>query len=139
MTVPGGSPVDPNPYQPPRAPDDEGRRNLFVLAAVGAFLASLYWALVTALLAFGIAKGSMEGTALILPVVLVAMYASRGYRIWKGDADAARGILWLHGLGMVMAVIHMTSGAAQVAALHGVKIAIHIFGLITAYLAQRSR
>jgi hypothetical protein len=138
-----GASMDPNPYRPPGAAGDAGpsqpNRTLFMLAAVGAGLASLYWAALTALMALGAAAGSLPTSRIVVPCILIVLYAHRGYLILKGDAGAARRILWLHGLGMVMAVTQMASGNPVVLLLHGVKIAIHLFGGITAFLAQRGR
>lgn len=143
MNLPAGSSREPNPYQPPgaaeRAELGQPNRTLFVLAAVGAGLASLYWAALTALMALGAAAGSLPTSRIVVPCILIVLYAHRGYRIFTGDAGAARRILWLHGLGMVMAVTQMASGDPVVILLHSVKIAIHLFGGITAFLAQRAR
>jgi hypothetical protein len=110
---------------------------MFVLAAVGAGLASVYWAALTLLLGFGAAAGAVSGAQLILPCFLIAIYAVRAFQIFKGDPAAARKILWLHGLGALMAVFRLSSESSLIVVLNVVKIAIHIFGAATAYLAQR--
>jgi hypothetical protein len=135
--------VNLDPYRPPSAqavaePAAAPNRRLFVLAAIGAGLASVYWAALTLLLGFGAASGSTSGTQVILPCVLVVLYAVRGFKILSGDRKAARGILWLHGLGALMAVMRLLAGNPITVALQTVKIAIHIFGGVTAYLAQRA-
>ena len=137
--------MNPNPYQPPNAqgplpyapggpPPD---RTMFVLAAVGAGLASAYWAGLTLLIGLGAAYGSVSGFQAILPIVLIVLYAVRGVQIFKGDPAAARRILWLHGIGAISAVIQIGSGGGLFVVLQGIKILIHIFGGVTAYLAQR--
>ncbi len=133
-----------NPYESPApggAPppgQDQGRRTAFVLAAIGAGLASLYWAAHTLLVGVAIAAGGVSGAQLILPCVLIGLYALRAFQIWKGDAAAARGVLWLHGIGGVMALLQMFSGSSFLIVLHGIKVAIHVFGGITALRASRS-
>ncbi len=138
----------PNPYQPP-APYPASpygapvtNRTPFVLAAVGAWLASAYWAVMTVLLGLGAALGSGSATQIIWPVVLIVLYAMRGFQIFKGDPNAARRILWLHGIGAVAALLQafasFAAGSAFVAALQGMKVVINVFGGITAYYAHRS-
>jgi hypothetical protein len=132
-----------DPYRPPEALDAAEaaaptNRRLFVLAAIGAGLASVYWAALTLLLGFGAASGSTTGAQVILPCVLVVLYAVRGFKIFKGDRKAARGILWLHGLGALMAILRVLAGNPITVVLQAVKIAIHVFGGVTAYLAQRA-
>jgi hypothetical protein len=132
-----------DPYQPPGVlaaaePATPTSRRLFILAAIGAGLASVYWAALTVILGFGAASGSTSGVQVVLPCVLVVLYAMRGFKILKGDRAAARGILWLHGLGALMAVLRLLAGDPVTIVLQGVKIAIHVFGGITAYLAQRA-
>jgi hypothetical protein len=135
-----------NPYTPP-APPPPGpaypgatpvNRTPFILAAVGAGLASAYWAALTLLIGLGAALGSGSTAQIIVPCILVVLYALRGWQIFKGDANAARRILWLHGVGGVVAIMQMASGSGILVALQSVKVIIHIFGGVTAYLAQRS-
>jgi hypothetical protein len=136
MTLGGTSP---NPYQPPGAPDQrqpgQPNRAPFVLAAVGAALASLYWAAMVVLV---LSMGASADAQTFIPVVLVGFYAYRGYQIFGGDKQAAQRILWLHGIGALMAFMQIMSGASGLAVFQGVKIAINIFGAITAYLATRA-
>ncbi len=113
-------------------------RTPFLLAAIGAGSASLYWLGLTALLAFGAAVGSVSAAQVILPCVLIGMYAWRAIQISKGDPDAARKVLWLHGLGGITAIIQIASGGAFMFVLQGIKLGIHVFGGVTAYLASRS-
>ena len=72
-----------NPYQPPAGADAmvAAERGKFVLAAIGAFLAAGYWALVTALTGLGAMMGTGSPANLVLPVVLIGLYAVRGYQI----------------------------------------------------------
>jgi hypothetical protein len=141
--------MNPNPYQAPQAPGPPGAypyppagppadRTMFVLAAVGAGLASAYWAGLTLLIGLGAAYGSVSAVQIILPVVLIVLYAVRGVQIFNGDRAAARRILWLHGFGAVSALLQIASGGALFFVLQGIKILIHIFGGITAYLVQKS-
>ncbi|MGD0527698.1 MAG: hypothetical protein ABSE49_21375 [Polyangiaceae bacterium] len=138
----------PNPYPPP-APYQASpygvpvaNRTPFVLAAAGAWLASAYWAVMTGLLGLGAMLGSGSVAQIILPVVLIGLYAMRGFQIFKGDPNAARRILWLHGIGAVAALIQalgsFATGSALVAGLQGMKVVINVFGGITAYYAYRS-
>jgi hypothetical protein len=69
----------------------------------------------------------------------IAFYGSRAYRIFKGDAvSAVRDLVWLHAIGLIAVAIRMFSGSTLLMVLQGVKIAIHIFGGVAAYLARRS-
>jgi len=136
--------VNRNPYEAPPGDGmpmpmgvDPGRRTAFVLAGIGAGLASLYWAGLTALLAFGVSAGTISGTQIILPCVLIGLYAVRAFQIFKGDPTAAKKVLWLHGVGGALALFQMFSGTPLLMVFQGVKVAIHLFGGITAYLATR--
>ncbi|HEY8074587.1 MAG TPA: hypothetical protein VIF62_10760 [Labilithrix sp.] len=131
----------PNPYQPPEpnfATADARSRRLFILAGVGALLASAYWAGLTLLTGVGVASGQMSGARLLLPIVLIALYAVRGVRLFKGDARAAQGIVWLHGIGALMAIVQIASGVPIAIVLYGIKLVIHAFGGVTAFLARKS-
>ncbi len=135
-----------NPYQapglyaPPAAAVAVGapNRTLFILAGVGALLASGYWALMTLLLVAGMAAGTVSGTTLIFPVILIVLYALRGLQIIKGDVAATRRILWLHGVGAIAAIVQMASGNFILIAMNAIKICVHLFGGTMAWLAHRS-
>jgi hypothetical protein len=135
-----------NPYQAPAmvAPPPSGiavgapSRTLFILAGVGAFLASGYWALMTLLLVAGMAAGTVSGTTLVFPVILIVLYALRGLQIMKGDVAATRRILWLHGVGAIAAMVQMASGNVILIAMNAIKICVHLFGGTMAFLAHRS-
>jgi hypothetical protein len=143
-----GSLLAMNPYQPPEPPRAapaypsagaaSANRTPFVLAAVGAGLASAYWAALTLLIGLGAALGSGSAAQVIVPCILVVLYAVRGWQIFKGDANAAKRILWLHGVGGVVAIMQMVSGSGVLVALQGVKVLIHVFGGITAIAASRT-
>lgn len=139
--------MNPNPYEAPgpdaadspRAAQVASERLLFLLAAGGAILASLYWAALTLLIGLAAAFGSLSPAQLVLPCVLIALYAYRGFQLFKGDPNAAKRILWLHGAGGVVAIFQMAAGGGMLLlALQGTKVAIHIFGAVTAYLALRA-
>jgi hypothetical protein len=137
--------MDPNPYDAPRSEDPYARgdgvafdRTPFVLAAIGAGLASAYWALLTLLIGAGVSAGGGSPAQLILPVVLIGLYAFRGLKVWRGDANAARSLLWLHGLGGVVAVMQAMALSGLMATLQGMKLLIHVFGGVTAFLAVRA-
>ena len=126
------------PYRRP-AVDGHGpdRGSLFVLAGIGSALASLYWGALTLLIFLGVAAGSVSGMQLILPLVLIGLYAVRAFQVFKGDRNAAQRLLWLHGFGGAMALVQIVSGGPTLIVLQGIKIVIHVFGGVTAYLAQR--
>jgi hypothetical protein len=131
--------VNRNPYEYSGSTTaSPNRGTIFVLAGIGSALASLYWATLTLLIAVGVAAGSASGVQLILPLVLIGLYAARAFQIFKGDPNAARRVLWLHGVGGLMAMFQMFTGGPILIVLQGIKVVIHIFGAITAYLAQRS-
>jgi hypothetical protein len=139
-------PMSSNPYQAPQAlpptaqPFAGGAASppLFILAAVGAGLASAYWGTLALLLGVGAANGTTSPAQIILPFVLVALYAMRGYQIFNGNVAATRRILWLHGVGGVIAIVQMMSGGLLIVILYTIKVAIHVFGGATAFLAFRS-
>lgn len=126
-----------NPYAPGNA-NARVNRTPLVLAAIGAWAAAGYWALLTALLVFGAAMGSVSGLHVILPVVLIGFYAYRGVQMFKGDRRAARALLWLHGLGGIIAVLNVMSASGLLVVLQGVKVVIHIFGVVTVLMARRT-
>ncbi len=139
--------MSPNPYQPPApAPIDPrsaaaqspGDRSLFILAGVGALLASAYWAALTLLIGVASAVGNVSPTQVLLPIVLIVLYALRGFQLVKGNPAAAKRILWLHGIGGIVAVLQIMSGGTLVMVLNVIKVAIHLFGGVTAFLALRS-
>lgn len=109
-----------------------------VLAAVGAGLASLYWAGLTLLIGLAAAGGATSTYQVLLPCVLIGLYALRGFQLLKGDPNAAKRLLWLHGMGGAMAVLQIANGGAFFVVLQSIKLVIHIFGAITAHFAQRS-
>ncbi len=133
--------MSPNPYEPPSfytsqkdgySPPARPARTLFVLAGIGALGASLYWAALTLLLGM---NDDVSPIRMILPIVLIGLYAMRGFQSFKGNPTALDSLLWLHGIGALMAVMNLGS---EVAVLYGIKLAIHVFGAITAFLAQRA-
>ena len=129
-----------NPYEPPRQAVNAlspSVRGAFTLAGAAAFLASIYWGVFTLLVGFGAAMGSTSPLQILLPVVLVVLYAMRGFQLLKGDVAAARRLIWLHGVGAVAAFIQLLSG--QVVILLAIKVAINVFGAVTAYRATRVR
>jgi hypothetical protein len=97
----------------------------------------VYWGLLTLLIGVGVASGGVSATRVVLPIVLIALYAYRGLQIFKGDQRAARSILWLHGIGGVMAVVQMASGSPVLIVLQGGKLLVHIFGGVAALLLTR--
>jgi hypothetical protein len=132
-----------NPYQPPDAAGigeqaAQPSRTIVTLAAVGAWIASAYWALLTLLIAFAAASGATSFGQVIIPIILIGLYAVRGFQLFKGDPTAARNLLWLHGVGGVMAAIQIAGGGGIVMVLQGIKLVIHVFGGFTALRAQRA-
>jgi hypothetical protein len=109
---------------------------MLMLAGLGAGLASLYWAGMTLLILVGTLAGSTSVVQLILPVVLIGLYAARAFQMLRGDVGAARSIVFLHAFGGLMAVLSMAGGGI-VMVLQGIKLLIHIFGGVTAFLASR--
>jgi hypothetical protein len=133
-----------NPYEPPRAYSSPSygatnNRTAFTLAAIGAFLASAYWAALTLLIGVGVATGSGSLTSVFFPCVLIVLYAMRGYQLLKGDPQAAQRILWLHGVGALVAIMQMTKGADSfMVFLQSIKVFIHLFGGVAAFFARRA-
>jgi hypothetical protein len=135
-----------NPYQTPSSADVAQNplsafRAKFMLAAVGAFLASGYWALLTFVLGVGAAAGMNSSFRLLLPCMLIGLYAVRGVQLLKGDLSATTRILWLHGAGGAVAIIQMfqlASTGPLVLVFQLVKLAIHVFGAVTAWSARRA-
>lgn len=113
-------------------------RTPFVLAAIGSGVASLYWAGLTLLIALGAAFGSVSAAQIILPCVLIGLYAWRAVQVFKGDPDAGRRLLFLHGIGGISAVLQIVTGGPLMFVLQGIKLMIHVFGGVTAYMASRA-
>jgi hypothetical protein len=133
-----GTAVNSNPYEPPgfSAPQGPPSKTPFILAAIGAFAASLYWAA----LALMVSRGESSGVQAIMPFVLAGLYGFRGFQVFSGDPGAAQRLLWLHGIGAAMTVFQMTQGGdGVVMLLQGIKVAIHLFGGGTAYFALKAR
>jgi hypothetical protein len=125
---------DPEPAAAP-APN----RLFHTLAAVGAGFAALYWAALTAMLALAATSGSVSPAQVILPCVLIGLYAYRGFQLLQGNTAAAQRLIWLHVVGGIVAIAQIATGAQGLFAfLQAFKVAIHIFGGITAFLAARS-
>jgi len=124
------------PYPQPTAP--VVNRTPFVLAAVGAWCAAGYWALMTLFLGLGVMTGSGSGVGLIFPVILIGLYASRGLQIFRGDPSAVRRILWLHGIGAIAAISQAAQSQGLVAGLQGLKVVINLCGLAAAFWAFRT-
>jgi hypothetical protein len=110
-----------------------------VLAAVGAFAASAYWGLLTLLLVLATAAGGASATNVVLPVLLIGLYAWRGIQALKGDGAAVRSLLALHGIGGVLALLQLAGHTDAISlALQGLKVVIHLFGGVMAYLAHKA-
>lgn len=134
--------MTPNPYESPTAyapaPAVVPGRRMFVLAAIGAGLASVYWAGLTLLIVLGAVMNKLSPLQIVIPCVLIVLYALRGVQIYRGDVAAAQRILWLHIVGGAMAVLQIVTGNPVVVVLYSIKIVIHVFGGVTAYLARRT-
>ncbi|MDB4993941.1 MAG: hypothetical protein JWM74_1373 [Myxococcaceae bacterium] len=140
--------TSPNPYEAPRAHAvvDGAQAHLpaslrapFLLAAIGAWLASAYWAALTMLLAFGIATQGVSPMQVLFPCILIVLYAVRGYQLFKGNPAAAKRILWLHGVGVAVTLLNMVASHDSVLfVFQSIKVAINLFGGVTAYLAHRA-
>jgi hypothetical protein len=140
--------MTPNPYQPPNpyagAPPGASpgvavvNRTPFVLAGVGAWLASLYWAALALLRGLFAAAGAGSGALVVMPLILIVLYAVRGFQVMQGDVAAARRLLWLHGFGAMAALLLALSSSGFYAGLQSVKVLIGIFGAVTAFRAQRA-
>ena len=112
-------------------------RTPFILAAVGAGLTSLYWTALALLIGVAASTGSSNPLQVILPFVLIGLYAYRGYQVFQGEPAAANALLWLHGIGGVVSVMRMAGGDSIVILLYGIKIALHVFGAATAFWAMK--
>ena len=112
-------------------------RTPFILAAVGAGLTSLYWTALALLIGVAASTGSSNPLQVILPFVLIGLYAYRGYQVFQGEPAAANALLWLHGIGGVVSVMRMAGGVTAVIRLYGIKIALHVFGAATAFWAMK--
>lgn len=132
--------VSSNPYAAPAEEPGPGpspqARARFKQAAIVAWLASAYWALMTALIALGVAAGAASGSALVLPAALIALYAYRGYQVFHCNLAAATGLLILHVVGGAVAVFQLSTGDSLLVTLTGIKVAIHVLGCITAARAR---
>lgn len=130
-----------NPYQSPLSSDGSpaaGSRTPYILAGIGALMASLYWGGLTLLIAIGVSGGSVSGFQMVLPILLIGFYAVRAFQLFQGQKSAAKSVLWLHGVGGAFAILQIVSGNPIAVVLQVIKLVIHVFGAITAYLAYRS-
>jgi hypothetical protein len=135
--------MTPNPYQPPNPyrgapPVAVVNRTPFVLAGIGAWLASLYWAALALLNSLFAAVGAGSGVTVVMPLILIVLYAVRGFQVLQGDPAAARRLLWLHAIGALAALLLAFSSSGFYAGLQSVKVLIGIFGAVTAFRAQRA-
>jgi hypothetical protein len=113
-------------------------RTPFILAGIGALAASAYWGLLTLLIFMGVAAGGVSPAQIILPCVLVGLYAVRGFQLFQGDPRAAARNHSLPRVGCLFAVMYVVMGHGIWVALQGLKVVIHVFGGVTAYMAKRS-
>ncbi|MBS2032579.1 MAG: hypothetical protein JST54_32195 [Deltaproteobacteria bacterium] len=130
----------PNPHQPPIPADLEEpsfNRRPFVLAAVASGLASAYWGVLTLLIVLGAGAGNMSPLNVVLPILLIFLYAQRAMRVFNGDRSAASRLIGLHLIGGLMTVMRLAAGGFLV--LYVIKLVIHIFGALTAYSASRAQ
>ena len=129
-----------NQFEPAPAAPPTGNRFFFMLAAAGAGFAALYWAALTALTAVGVAAGAGNAAQVIVPCVLIALYAYRGFQLLRGDVAAARRLMLLHVVGSIVTVVQIVMGHGDgiMVVLQGIKVAINVFGGIAAFLAVRS-
>ena len=129
-----------NPYQRPTFDPEHGglppgNRTAVLLAVAGAFLAAAYWTVLILLMFASGAGSAMSPLQIVLPLIVIALYAMRGVQLYRGDTRMATNLMWLHVLGGLFTAYALARpGAAY--ALHGVKLAIHVFGAVTAYLAK---
>lgn len=116
----------------PEEPDFRRRSSIqgaCTVAAIAAFAAAAYWALLT----FLIGISGQSPIQMALPFLLIGLYAYRGAQLLKGNVTAAQNLMWLHGIGAAVTVFQIVTEAAAPVLLI-VKIAIHVAGLATAVL-----
>ncbi len=123
--------MTPNPYQPPNpyagAPPVASSGVAVVNRTPLALLRGLF-----------AAAGTGSGAMVIMPIVLIVLYAMRGFQVLQGDPAAARRLLWLHAFGALAALLLAFSTSGFYAGLQSVKVLIGIFGAVTAFRAQRA-
>ncbi len=136
--------MNPNPYQSPFSGDDPPAATAaasgtpFILAGIGALAASLYWGALTLFIFVAVSAKAVSGFQLVLPLLLIVFYAVRAFQLFQRQRTAAKGVLWLHGVGGAFAVLQILSGNPVAVFLQAIKLVIHVYGAITAYLAYRS-
>jgi hypothetical protein len=119
--------------------DSWANRTPFIIAAVGSWLASAYWALLTALTFLtAITGGELSGFRALLPLVLIVLYAVRGFGALRGDPRSLNSLTWLHGIGAVATLINSRDLSGLALGLNAVKIAINLFGAVSAFMAMRT-
>ena len=130
----------PDPYKPP-VPADIGEptfsRRPFVLAAVASGLTSAYWSVLTLLILIGAGSADLSPVQVVLPLILIFLYAQRAMRVFNGDRSAANRLIGLHLIGGLMTVMRLAAGGFIV--LYVIKLVIHIFGALTAYWASKTQ
>ena len=112
-------------------------RSAFVLAAIGGWAAAAYWAALTFLIFTGVAAGAVSPVQIILPAILIALYAYRGWETFRGNPSAASGLMWLHILGAGLTIVQLVMGISFWPTVQVIKIVVHVFGAVTAFLARR--
>jgi hypothetical protein len=117
---------------------DWANRTPMIVAAVGAWLASAYWALLAALTFLAAIAGELNGFRALLPLVLIVLYAVRGFGAFRGDPRSLNSLTWLHGIGAVATLINSRDLSGLALGLNAVKIAINLFGAVAAFMAMRS-
>ena len=120
------------------AEDRWQNRTPMIVAAVASWLASAYWALLTVLTFLASITGEISGIRALLPLVLIVLYAVRGFGAFRGDPRSLTSLTWLHGIGAVATLINSRSLSGLSLGLNAVKIAINLLGAVTAYMAMRS-
>jgi hypothetical protein len=115
----------------PDEPDLRPRsiQGICTVAAIAAFAAAAYWALLT----FLIGISGQSPIQMALPFLLIALYAYRGYQLLQGNVTAAQNLMWLHGIGAAVTVFQVVTEVAAPVLLI-VKLVIHAFGLATSIM-----
>ena len=108
------------------------------MASLASGITSLYWLALTGLIGLAVSGGGASPGELLVPIILIGLYAVRAVQIWKGNPTALVSALWLHGIGGLMSIVQMAKGDAIVLVLYGIKLLIHVAGGVTAFVARKA-
>ena len=90
------------------------------------------------LFGFRVASGAATVPSILMSSVLIVLFTLRGFQLWRGDRSAAKKILFLHAADVIGLAQIFLGGSVLVTILVSIKVALHVFGAIAAYLSMKA-